>query len=317
MCVAYSVVNMLPSLSGLSGNELTAPLFVAIRDDPEHVKMIAVLAYTHHWDRLVNAHLEGEAPRPYFYAGSADEYLGVFMFFAAMEDLNAATMPYNITLTESLISLKLDATKMIDPLARPAACGLDLYLRCEGRDRNVSYRKWCEIFLNNHIDRVIVGDLIMGAFEGLEGPMLVWSRMMDNLVAALMQSAEPVQSGLFNRTTTVWRTLATWEEYEAEEILARSQNRFVSTSYSEDVAMRFGWHPEANEVGIHRYLMEIDLNPGVFAIDVQKVLPYRWRCHKDEMEVLLVPGTTYRLDRQYPLVLWATHPEIKLEVTAS
>jgi len=255
---------------------LSALTSTARRSDPDHVRGIAVLAYTNMWDGFINQHVRGHSDylRP-FRADQAIQYAGVLAFFAPLEDLQRL-FPANVT---SVASITLTLGGPWSP-ARPPACSLQLSIA--GLDEAGSQR----------VARLIGERIVEPAGRGDAVALRIWHAAVQRIVLELDRATTQTVSGWIFSNTSVYRGMRMLATAVPSDVLTQMSTVFVSTSNSRGMADRFSVIGFA--AGNERWILEITVAAGVRIIDVEKSLPSRWTCHS-ESEIVIAPGAYYTL----------------------
>ena len=253
----------------------------ARRSDPDHVRGIAVLAYTNMWDGFINHHVRGHRDylRP-FGADRAIQYAGVLAFFAPLEDLQRL-FPADVT---SVASITLTLRGPL-PLARPPACSLRLSIA--GLDAAGS----------QGVARLIGERIVEPAGRGDAVALRIWHAAVQRIVLELDGATTQTVSGGIFSNTPVYRGMRMLAWSSPSDVLTEMSTAFVSTSNSLGVADHFSGNGSA--AGERRWILKITVGPGVRIIDVEKSLPSRWTCHS-ESEIVIAPGAYYTLTSVAP-----------------
>ena len=273
------------------GVPLTNNVQIANRSDSDHVSAIAVLAYTNYWDWFINQYNVGitDFLKPFVKLGKPDreravDLAAVVSFFAPMETLRKITdMP---SLSEDSISIELKALREdTDLLSQQRGC----HLGTRGVD-SIS---------REDFENMLIEHIIFPAGNGNYTSRDVWFKILDNIIDALKKAATPLGTEWGDRKLYRGARLVN-TVYAPKMFLMANEYRFVSTSTDENVAASFSKPSREDAPGTIPWIMECIPDSTVQAIKVYDLLPNLWKCHVEEEEVLIVPGTSY----------WLTDPNI-------
>lgn len=292
---------MLPSLSSLrkeslrikqapTSVRLTESDTVAHRSDPDHVKILAVLAYSNKWDRYINAYVTNKLTMskydnasPFLPEDVAQGMAGVFAIFCPMHVLKRLLQVEDLSESEIRISLG-------SPSSGSAEARRSCRLRLVEPSRNATGRK-----LHDHIVHDVLAPAIRDptrhARERRE-----FEQTLAVLSTTLLEQAEPIGDlPVPGEEIVLWHGCTVTHE-QADDLKHYVENLstqgFVSTSRSMMMALEFTDPYSAEEDGLKQVMLRIVIDPDVRVIDHYKVLTENWRGHL-ESEVTLVPGCRY------------------------
>lgn len=238
---------------------------IANRTNPNHVKAMAVLAYTTHWDGFIKNHILGHN---YLKPTDPKESLAAIVaFFAPWKTLknffDGGTNEENINIATVQNS-------------KGPACVLTLHVTPYNKEQS------------NRIAKRIAEDIIVQSNRD-GNALAIWNATIDALVQSLKS-----QTGLAEIKQTLYRGLSMPIDSDPSDVLRRMSKVFVSTSAYIDVAKTFSKYG----LGVQypeKWVLELTVEMDVPIISVEKVLPLPWRCHLKEVETIIAPGAYYTL----------------------
>jgi ankyrin repeat protein len=268
-----------------TGVALTHTDRVAYRGNQDHLKAIAVLAYTHHWNDFIKWHLCGRTNylKPFTINHPASLYVAVFAFFAPMNALDG--------LREADIAITLPDPNEIGN--RRPACVPTLHIRGLHPDEVATIAEW------------IAANRIVPAGARRNPERAFWNATINTLVSYLHLATEKHVRG--DDTLELYRGMKDMPtlQVNGEERLLRAlrdvSSAFTSTSTSPAVAFSGDFtektSPEdTDESTSSSWVLVLQIEEGVRLLSVENTLPQDWICHADEREVLIAPGAHYTLD---------------------
>jgi len=246
----------------------------------QHNRAIAVLAYNNLWDKVINASLRRGAQTPFtFNALKIMDYVGVFAFFCDIEALRRR-FPNDVT-GEASISVVQSTDAQMQGLQRPVgACHLRLQIAGRSATRS------------NEIARAIAEEMIRPAHSaaGNQAMKELWRHVVTQLMSALQYAAYETQSGWIRYTTYLYRGI-NGTGMDVNTVLREMNQTYSSASDKYSVAMRFA--ASSGGAGRTRWILQLEVEPGIKVISVDAFLPTGWRCYADEREYILVNGAAY------------------------
>lgn len=251
---------------------------VAKRTNNDHVRGLAVLAYTHRWDELINGYLDNDLQIP----GTEEDlqrYVGIFAFFAPWEDLEYhVNWFFDLPVLENEEGLQL----RIDMNTVGGGFGCNLKLHVVSQDDQFGFHSTRTTQVTSAINEIISEIPTNGEYKQL------WSDTLHRLNFWLSRCVEryvpaPDQPVLFHGASLP----EDGDEHNLARLIERWPRVFVSTSTDANVAIEFSGSDPRRAV-----LFRFFVYPGVRVVRVANNLPDMWTCFA-EYEIVIAPGAKY------------------------
>lgn len=258
---------------------------VAKRTNDDHVRRLAVLAYTHRWDEFINGYLDNDLLIP----GTGEDlqlYVGIFAFFAPWEDLedHVNSFFFDQPVLENAEDLQLWIDR--STVGRGFGCNFKLHVASEDDQFGVHPTRTMQVMsaINNIISEIPTN----GEYQQL------WRDTLYNLTFSLSRCAEwygpapPNQPVLFHGVSLPEDA----DEHYLARLIERWPRVFVSTSTDANVAIEFSGSDPRRAV-----LFRFFVDPGVRVVRVANNLPDMWTCFA-EYEIVIAPGAKYTVSHR-------------------
>lgn len=314
---------MLPSLAALRNEllcdgaptsvRLTDDDTVARRSDADHVRAMAVLAYSNLWDDFIQNHLTKKAivdePIP---PDEAIYLAAIVAMFCPMDVLRKLLDLRDLEESEIVIKLgPSDSPAHLEPTQKRPACRLVAI--------NPSRNETGET--GTTLEELIVRQIVMPAMATPPSYKAWWpfKRTLMVLANTMLSQANPIGfvsappprrtpgGVLLNRRPltpdeigVLWHGFAVPVDGDETAVITEfletlsEDTGFVSTSRSPRTASLFAHGANFANKDAREFLLRIVPDPMVPVVDHYTILPMAWRCHL-EKEVTIVPGCHYEI----------------------
>lgn len=290
-CATFSELPvMLPNLSTLRlTTPISAPLppsrLIVRGADADQAKALAVFAWTHHWDGLINLYrVHGQDAWSFFQFENKDEFVAIIAYFCPLDLLrDVFEMP---RLQErSIVVSRVDGDGSDQ-------CPLILSVDDDEDTSNLA--------LEQMLRRVLLVDLAED-----ESARNVLLGTLERLEAALTASCNVLGSPqtLFRRIKTSSdvdrikeRMERSWNATSVNEVFTRSFCADNNNDNNDDNYVAFGEESDsATTDDDDCVLVILQAAANTLVVKPDDVLPEEWICYTNEQEVLLPPGCTFTL----------------------
>ena len=269
---------------------------VALRADTDHVRQMAVLAYTnkmngfvnnfffHNLDGKTDTHLEPFDENDV--AGLKTIAAYVAFFAPDLSKLgDALDFPYAIFDDDVRVGVN-------ESFAYPGACNLQLLEPIATRDRRSVKLPEPHGTLDyaQALSQLIIDGVLKQSSKKNDSEARSSARaILESVVKAMFNELEHAAKKL-KEPTIVYRGMHVPKDMDVETVLETWPLRFVSTSFDRDVADSYTAKFMPNRT---KLLFQLEVDAETPAIKVDDELPKAWRCFRTEQELILAPMIKY------------------------